>query len=293
MNGSAKTITAITTIALSAACTQAAVVWSEDFSDDTVGSPPKQNVVIATGNDWTTNSGVDFWQTVANLGTDEAPNLAYSAFDDSGTNSASGYVNFTRMNPFDTTDPATAGLNVTFDMRVDSFTGSGASTFRFVVADGGARYMVIGFGFANLDADPAAELTFYAVAGTSTGPTPSAANAIGGFDLGEYDSTTPAANDTNDSFYRVSLNFVDGSPTVTGTIAPVDAPEQAQAFSRSLAADGFSFSSASGAGDYFSIILPQGGRGQLYVDNIVVSVPEPASLAGVALGAMALLRRRR
>ncbi|HEV7298150.1 MAG TPA: PEP-CTERM sorting domain-containing protein [Tepidisphaeraceae bacterium] len=293
---------------------QGATVWTEDFSDDTVGSAPKQNYVITAGNDWSVGTGTGISQTVTNT----TGSLAYSGSDTSTSISSSSFVNFSRFGSFDTSLPSQKTFTATFDFRVDSFVCSNISTFRVTLQDqyqlagvNRARTMTIGLGYANIDGVTGNELFLKALAkddALSSASTieSSAASAIGwdgtsfasGFNFGQYDSANAAANDTNDEFYRFSLTFTGGSGVVDGAVTRLS-DSSSVAFTRSLPQGSeFEFKGGALAGatptDAMGIVLPQGGTGQIYVDNMsFTAVPEPTSLGLIGVAACGLLARRR
>lgn len=307
--------------ALTTTSLRAATVWSDDFSDDTAGGSPQRNFAVPTGNDWSIGVAAGITQNVSNA----TGSNAFSALDTSTANSSSSFVNFGRFGTFDTSLPAHSVFTATFDVRIDSFVASSnVSTFRVTVQDqynngtNRARAMTIGLGYANIDGVAGNELFLMADAKDDTLSSASTISPLGttaigwngtsfdsNFNLGQYASGNADANDTNDEYYRFSLTFVDGSRTVVGTATRLSNGASVD-FTRTLAGvvtdPGFSFKGGTLAGaapsDAFSIILPQGGTGQAYVDNInfetaSVAVPEPTALAMTTIGAIGLLARRR
>ncbi len=231
------------------------------------------------------------------------------------TDSASGRLELNfgvfSTTPFNTTTVGQEVFKASADIRVDSYAGSGTSNFRFVLKDGGRTNPYFALGLSHGTLNGTDRLFLYAGDTASSSNnyfTPTAANAIGwnsltntmasGFDFGSYNSSDASSNDTNDEFYRLTVEF---RPSLTP--GQQDILITARQLSSGLTASmtqttttPYVFSNT--GTDYVTVNAPGSGTGTMYVDNIVLTnsaVPEPASMGLIALGALGLLggRRRR
>lgn len=229
------------------------------------------------------------------------------------TDSASGRLELNfgvfGATPFNTTTPGQEVFKASADIRVDSYVGSGTSNFRVVLKDGGRTNPYFAMGLSHGVLNGTDRLFLYAGDTASSANnffTPGAADAIGwntstntmasGFDFGSYNSSDAASNDTNDEFYRLTVEF---RPSLTPGLQDllVTATQLSSGLTASLSkttATPYVFSNTSS--DYVTVNAPGSGTGTMYVDNITLTssaVPEPASMGLIALGALGLLGRRR
>jgi len=309
---------ALTVGAMAVMCSanaQAGVIWSEDFSNDTVNTTVTQDFTGNTMPDWTITGSSVRIPTAVDLGGSGA-SFRVGRINDNSSSFGKGEVLMTQFGTFDTSLAGQSILRISFDLRVDSYGGNNAAaTPRFIVKPNGgsSNALVLGFGGqANVDSDVGSDLFLFAAVNGGLTPAPSATNAIGliggnggtwatGFDFGDYvpsPTLTPldadAANDTSDEFYRFVIDWNTAGTTnaITGTVTQLSlgltasftlSPTAPVAFSSSDATDSVSFESSNS------------GSGTQYIDNISFTVPEPS--ASLLIGGMAcvgsLLRRRR
>jgi len=289
---------------------QAGVIWSEDFSNDTVNTTVTQDFTGNAAPDWIITGSGGLIPTAVDLGGSGA-SFRVGRIDDTGTSLGRGEVFMTQFAPFNTSNPGQSIFQISFDLRVDSYGGNvAAATPRVIVkpTTGTTNALVLGFGGqANVDNDAGTDLFLFATVNASLIPVPSATNAIGlsgsggtwatGFDFGNYVSDTPAAanaaNDTNDEFYRfvIDWNTAGTTSAITGTVTQLSSG-LTTTFTRSPSAS-VSFSS-SNTTNSFAFESSNSGRHTQYIDNISVVIPEPTT--GLIVGMVCvggLLRRRR
>jgi len=197
---------------------------------------------------------------------------------------------------FNTSTAGQTTLNISFDLRVDSFLNNGTlGSARFVLFNqtAAADFLAVGFGSTNTT-----------VAGTNVlfaNPTvvnPSLATAFGGgtgaWNFGSYDTTTGANNDTN-GWIHLSITYVNQSNQAT-----VMASYGSNSASRVLTVSPTTWGKPTGAGVSQFVMIMQTGQAtvtsQAYFDNLQVQViPEPSAgvLVAAAAGLMMVLRRRK
>jgi len=288
---------------------QASVIWSEDFSNDTVNTTVTQDFTGNAAPDWIiTGSSVRIPTAVELGGT--GTSFHVGRINDNSSSFGKGEVFMTQFAPFNTSNPGQSIFQISFDLRVDSYGGNvAAATPRVIVkpTTGTTNALVLGFGGqANVDNDVGTDLFLFATVNASLIPVPSATNAIGliggsggtwapGFDFGNYVSSVAAdaANDTNDEFYRfvIDWNTLGTTNAITGTVTQLSSG-QTTTFTRSpTAAVAFSSSDTTNS---FAFESSNSGRHTQYIDNISVVIPEPTT--GLIVGMVCvggLLRRRR
>jgi len=275
-------------LSLSAA-SQAAIIWSDDFSSDRAGTGdpnPYNYTGILSGSDYTSNPA-DATFTVGG---------GILNVSDAG---ASGTPNFSvASNRFSTTTFNNGDkFNVSVDMRVNSLlspASGSASLPRFTIYTGnsgnGSESLTVGFGYTNFGGTGSA-MGFYK--GGASAQDINTANGIGigasGFQFGNY-STTASENGT-DGWYRISVDMTQGIQRYDGTITNLLTMETVT-FSGNLV-NQLNWGNNNSGG--IRIFAGQGGTSNFDIDNLVVThVPEPSSVALLGgLGALALLRRRR
>lgn len=270
----------------------ASEVWSESFDGAIDGTVP----------------GSPYWQ-IDSASADSAAVISTSAGNASpslhitDTSSSAQLIAKVKMNAlpsFDTSLPATSGVKISFDWRIDSWIATTASSVPgFTLRDGGGTRLRIGFGRASLgDGDANSDLGFFAT--PATNGTMNASTAIGftgttwnaGFNFGDYDSGS-SSNGTGNDFIHVEVVYFDQATTAELTLTR-------GLNTTTFVVEGITASTFSNAGnDVFEFSIPGNGMVDMYVDNIAVStIPEPATtallMAGAGLiGAVVLRRRRR
>lgn len=279
-----------TLLSLSAA-SQAAIIWSDDYSsgrDTDIIDPNPYSYTGSAGNDYGITTGDNAF-TVAN---------GYLNIADT-TTATTPFIQVASNRFSTTTFNAGDTFTVSMDIRVNSLsiaTSGSASAPRFTIftgnANSGGESLTVGFTYGNFNGQPNNTLGFYK-GGASAGGV-NLANGIGvgsaGFNFGVYDSTTATNNDTG-GWFRITVNMTQGSQAYTGSITNLTTSDSAS-FSGGLV-------NALNWGDNVNggvrIFAGQGGLSNFDIDNLVVNhVPEPSSVALFGgLGALALLRRRR
>ncbi|MBN8707985.1 MAG: PEP-CTERM sorting domain-containing protein [Verrucomicrobia bacterium] len=268
--------------------TQAAVVFSEDFTGDT-----------SLSSAFTVGSGAGVTVGVSTDQGNPAPSLTIA--DASTANSGSATVYGNNWSAFNTATGSNKVFEVAFDWRIDSSISSSASTLRFNVSLGGTTATTVNIGFGHAVIGGTDTNILYAAGGTS-GATPSSSNAIGytgssflsGFNFGAYSSSTATNNSTGGDYYHFTLTYVDQATSAQLNVYNISDPSQ----TATVTISGITATSvANTSGRYIQSLSGQSGTGVSYVDNIVVSViPEPSTtalaVAGAALG-LFLVRRRR
>jgi hypothetical protein len=291
---------------------KADVVWSQDFTGHADNAFPFNDFTGNTTNDWSAiNDETKF--RVSTLVGNPSPALV---FTDATTSSTNGLGNLqlamSQFAPFSTATASTPVLHVAFDWKIENFL-SGATTeaFRFVLRANGSMtlgdQLIIGFNRANLaDGDASSsDLALYAATNSGTSNIVATdSNAIGlisgtgwqpGFNFGEYDSVNGEANDTDDLFYRFTMdyNFTTGLLSGSVTRLALDATNGQSADFSVAMNPGLVFSNQ-GTLDVLLFASTNGVTGVSQLDNIVFeSVPEPASGMAILLGVGAIAARRR
>lgn len=276
-------------LSLSAA-SQAAIIWSDDFSSDRAGTGdpnPYNYTGTLSGNDYISNPGEATFTVGGGI-------LNVSDTTSSGTPNFSVASNRFSTTTFNNGDK----FNVSVDMRVNSLlspASGSASLPRFTIYTGnsgnGSESLTVGFGYTNFGGGTGSQMGFYK--GGASANNINSANGIGigasGFDFGNY-STTASENGT-DGWYRISVNMTQGFQPYEGTITNLLTMETVT-FSGNLVNQLNWGNNANGG---IRIFAGLGGTSDFDIDNLVVThVPEPSSVALLGgLGALALLRRRR
>jgi len=278
-----------TLLALTAA-SQAATIWSDDYSSDRAGTGDP-NPYNYTG----TLSGSDYIVTPGDA-TFTASGGILNISDPNTASTPSISVATSRFST--TTFSAGDKFNVSVDMRVNSLTSpasGSASLPRFTIFTGnsgnGSESLTVGFGYTNFAGQPNGSMGFYKGGASATAIDTN--NGIGinasGFNFGAYSAT--ASQNGTDGWYRISVDMTQGAQRYDGTITNLLTSETVT-FSGSLVNQLNWGNNANGG---VRIFAGQGGTSDFDIDNLIVThVPEPSSIAMLGgLGALALLRRRR
>jgi hypothetical protein len=295
-----------------ASLAQAEIIWSDNFTGQTADVFPSMDFAGgAAGNDYTAlastaNAKLFVDSGIGNL----EPSLALVDTSVASGNQATLQVTMDHFAPF-TVSPlsATPMLRLGFDFRVDSFLAATTSVIpRFILrADNTTAtgsQVVIAFGYNSLnDGDADQDLTFYAV--TQTGATsnvsPSSSTAIGlipgvgwepGFDFGTYNGTDAASNDSDDEFFRISMEYASQTGAITGSLTRLSTGQTA-AFPAGLAlTPGKTFSN--NTNDRFLIASSDANAATAYFDNLSFeAVPEPSTAVLMLAGLGLVCPRRR
>lgn len=289
-----------------ASTASAAVIWSDDYTEQTVGSFPSRDFAGgAAGNDYINSASATNATTIV---TDAVGNPGPSMMlnDGSSSSSVTNIVTMSHFAPFEVSaTSATPILRISFDFRVDSYSGTTSShNSRFILRANNETntgfQVVVGFGHATLNDGDAlnSDLALYAdtQTGSSTSLVPKNTSAIGlnagtgwapGFDFGSFNTTSGSDNDTNDEFYRIVFEYSSISGSVSGNATRLSTGEVGQ-FQLGLAMNpGLVFNNNSD--DRFLVSSNTTNFSETYFDNFVFeAVPEPAS--GILLcGGMVLL----
>lgn len=298
------------------ATSQAAIVWSEDFEDDIIGSAPVSNFPGGAGTtDWSIGTATGASTTVANSGSSKA---LYQT--DTDVNATTATVLTSQFGPSAPSVPfalstTTNILRLSFDFRVDSLLSANSTVGpRVILRSGNATAgngFVLGFARAGSDLNgdgTTNDLNFYAApqaagssnaSGASTGGTYiglQSGNWVDGFNFGGYSSTTATDNNTDGHFYRFVVSYDFNTGVVVGTATNVDNPSQTTTFSITMNAN-IAFTAtdaalifASGSNSGTSNIVAS----NTYFDNILVeAIPEPSAALLACGGLTALIGRRR
>lgn len=289
------------------ASTQAEIVWSDDFGTG-ANVFPFRDFNGDSANDYSPGNNSGYYRVNDGRLTINDPLSA--ATNAGGTLS----VSMNKFAPFSTAPTSgTPILNVSFDLRVDSYLSTGSNlAFRFILRANGSQLagdqMVIAFNCGNLD-DGDADLDLALSVGVQ--PTTShmsatdpAARPVGfipgvgwlpGFDFGNYNPDNAADNNTNDASYNVSFSYDSISGGVNGVVTRI-ASDATNGFSAPFTLQmnsGLDFSNTDSR-DVFILASADALEGVAHFDNIVFeAVPEPSVASGLLLGLAALASRRR